>query len=213
MATLWGLKMFGTMLWIPSFFYLYFWVMRHPIAAPMLMPLTPIDRWLPVSERALGWYGSLWLYVGLAPAIARDRGALFAYAWGAAFLSVGGLLFFWLVPTALPPLPIDWARYPMLLFLKHSDVAGNAFPSLHVAFAVFTGVMIARPLRAVGAPAWIRIVNGGWSVGIIYSTLATRQHVFVDVLGGIAVAACACAVTWALTPGERALNEAPVSSA
>ena len=47
--------------------------------------------------------------------------------------------------------------------------------------------MLARQLREVGAPAWLRVVNVAWAAGIVYSTMAVRQHVLVDVLGGLAL--------------------------
>jgi len=31
-----------------------------------------------------------------------------------------------------------------------------------------------------------------WALGIVYSTLATRQHVLLDVLGGTLLAAVVC---------------------
>jgi len=47
--------------------------------------------------------------------------------------------------------------------------------------------MLARQLRDAGAPAWLRVVNVAWAAGIVYSTMAVRQHVLVDVLGGFAL--------------------------
>jgi hypothetical protein len=61
---------------------------------------------------------------------------------------------FWFFPTTVPVFAVDWSQYPALQFLKATDVGGNAFPSLHVAFAVFTAVLLGRQLRSVGAPAW-----------------------------------------------------------
>jgi len=40
---------------------------------------------------------------------------------------------------------------------------------------------------------WILILNWAWCTGIVYSALATRQHVAVDVLAGLVLgvlAAC-----------------------
>jgi membrane-associated phospholipid phosphatase len=70
-------------------------------------------------------------------------------------------------------------------FLKNVDAAGNAFPSLHVATAIFSGIWLDHLLRRFGAPLWSRLFNWMWCIGIIYSTLATRQHVAVDVWGGL----------------------------
>jgi len=60
----------------------------------------------------------------------------------------------------------------------------NACPSLHVAFAVFAAAGLARELRAIGAARWLRALSILWCVGIVYSTLATRQHVVLDVVAG-----------------------------
>jgi membrane-associated phospholipid phosphatase len=46
-------------------------------------------------------------------------------------------------------------------------------------------------LRRFGAPLWMLIFNGAWCIGIVYSTLATRQHVAVDVLAGLLLGALA----------------------
>jgi membrane-associated phospholipid phosphatase len=40
-------------------------------------------------------------------------------------------------------------------------------------------------LGRLGAPLWILIFNGVWCIGIAYSAMATRQHLAVDVLGGL----------------------------
>ncbi|MNT32482.1 hypothetical protein D3C72_1683660 [compost metagenome] len=45
--------------------------------------------------------------------------------------------------------------------------------------------MLARQLREAGAPGWLRLLNLAWAVAIVYSTMAVRQHVLIDVLGGL----------------------------
>jgi len=39
-------------------------------------------------------------------------------------------------------------------------------------------------LRELGAPQVVRAGNWLWCMGIVYSTLATRQHVAVDAVAG-----------------------------
>ncbi len=73
--------------------------------------------------------------------------------------------------------------------MKSVDAAGNACPSLHVAFAIFTALWLARLLREVMAPLAVRLFNAGWCAAIIYSTLATKQHVAVDVFAGTTLGA------------------------
>jgi membrane-associated phospholipid phosphatase len=195
-ATLWVVKMIGTTVGISGFFVVYFWVMHNPPSEPMVMPLTRLDHWVGVSDDAMVLYGSLWFYISLAPAFAKDKAELWACARDAAIMAAVGLVVFWLFPTTVPVFAVDWAQYPALQFLKATDVGGNAFPSLHVAFAVLTAVLLERQLRSVQAPTWLRVLNMLWAFGIVYSTLATRQHVLLDVLGGTLLAA---AVSWAGT--------------
>lgn len=199
-ATLWIVKMIGTTLGISGFFFLYFWVMHNPPSTPTVMPLTPLDRWVDVSDDAMLLYGSLWFYISLAPAFAKDKAELWACARGAATMAAVGLAVFWFFPTTVPVFAVDWSQYPALQFLKATDVGGNAFPSLHVAFAVFTAMLLGRQLRSVDAPAWTRWVNLLWAFGIVYSTLATRQHVLLDVVGGTLLAVL---VGWARTKRKR----------
>ncbi|WP_280808562.1 phosphatase PAP2 family protein [Variovorax boronicumulans] len=199
-ATLWIVKMIGTTVGISGFFFLYFWVMHNPPSTPTVMPLTPIDHWVGVSDDAMLFYGSLWFYISLAPALAKDKAELWACAQGAAAMAAIGLVVFWFFPTTVPVFAVDWSQYPALQFLKATDVGGNAFPSLHVAFAVFTAVLLGRQLRSVGAPSWTQWVNLLWAFGIVYSTLATRQHVLLDVIGGTLLALL---VSWARTKRER----------
>jgi membrane-associated phospholipid phosphatase len=186
--TLWVFKMFGTALGIYGFFLLYFWVMHSRGGEAATVPMTPVDHWIAVSELAFLPYASLWLYVSVAPALAMSMAALRTYIAGALTMAGVGLGTFWVFPTATPSFGIDWSAYPALHFLKAADTGGNAFPSLHVAFAAHTAVVIASELRSLGAPRWMHGGNWLWCAAIVYSTLATRQHVLVDVIGGLLLA-------------------------
>lgn len=192
--THWVLKMFGTMLGIYGFFLLYFWVQRSQAAQAMVVPVTPFDDWVGVSQYAVLPYASLWLYVSLAPALAANMAALRTYITGAVTMAGVGLATYWLFPTRTPAFPVNWSDYPALHLLKTTDLGGNAFPSLHVAFAAHAGAVIARDLHDVGAPAWLRATNWFWCAAIVYSTLATRQHVVIDVAGGLLLAGLAVGV-------------------
>ena len=103
-----------------------------------------------------------------------------------------GIFLLW--PTAVPPAAVNWSQHPSFAFLKSADAAGNACPSLHVAFAVFSAVWFARLLGAMGAGPAARALNWLWCLGILYSTIATRQHVALDVLAGAALGAAVAAV-------------------
>jgi membrane-associated phospholipid phosphatase len=167
------------------FFELYFRILKHPIFPVTIMPVTAVDRFVGFQPAGLSLYLSLWVYVTLACVLVKNRRELLSYGAAAATLSVVGLGIFFLWPTAVPQLAdTDWSRYPSFAFLKTVDASGNACPSLHVAFAVFTAIRLGRLLRELGAPQVIRGGSWLWCLGIVYSTLATRQHVTVDALAG-----------------------------
>lgn len=173
------------------FFVGYFHLLRNPSAPPLQMPLTALDHWIAYRPQALWPYLSLWIYVGVAPALLPSTAALLRYgAWTAA-LCGSGLLCFWLWPTAVPEAfaPPGPHTYPGLALLRGIDAAGNACPSLHVASAVFSALWIQRLLGAFGAPAWPKLVNAAWLAAIMWSTVALRQHVVVDVVAGAALGA------------------------
>ncbi|WP_428424242.1 phosphatase PAP2 family protein [Methylibium sp.] len=180
-------KMTGTTLGISAFFFAYFWVMRHPQAPITTMPLIALDGWVGFRPAALPLYASLWVYVSLAPALLKNGRELLSYGLSALLLSVVGLAIFWLWPTRVPAFDIDWTRHASVAFLKTADVAGNACPSLHAAFAVFTAVGFARLLKETGAGVLLRGLNLLWCAGILYATLAIRQHVVLDILAGSAL--------------------------
>lgn len=181
------LKSIGTMLFIGLFFGAYFYLLKEPAYPTTVMPVTLLDNLIGFQPLALPMYISLWVYVSLPPALLATRRELYGYGMAMAGTCLAGLIVFYLWPTAVPAANIDWARYPDVDFLKSMDASGNACPSLHVTTAVFSGIWLHHLLRRFGAPPWILIFNGVWCIGIIYSTLATRQHVAVDVLAGLAL--------------------------
>lgn len=176
-------------LFIGLFFGAYFYLLRHQAYPVTVMPLTWLDRWIEFHPVAIPLYFSLWVYVSLPPLFLATRSELYAYGAAMALTCVAGLIVFFFWPTAVPVANMDWTRYPGVDFLKTLDAAGNALPSLHVATAVVSGAWLHRLLQRFDGPKWLIGLSAIWCIGIIYSTLATRQHVLVDVAAGIALAA------------------------
>ncbi len=193
-ATAWRVKMVSNMLGMAAFFVAYFWVLRNPQFPVTVMPLTGLDRWVAFEPAAMPLYLSLWLYVSLPLALLKNRRELASYGLATLALSGIGLGIFLGWPTAVPEFGIDWSHHPSVAFLKAVDVGDNACPSLHVAFAVFTAVWLERLLHEMNVGVAARTFNAAWCVGILYSTLATRQHVALDVLAGTALGLLVVAV-------------------
>lgn len=194
------LKSVGTTLFISLFFGAYFYLLKNPAYATTVMPVTGLDQLIGFEPLALPLYLSLWVYVSLLPAFFSSRRELCRYGAAMALMCLAGLAIFYFWPTAAPTPDIDWSRYPDVGLLKSLDASGNACPSLHVATAFFSGFWLHHLMRRFRAPLWIHLVNWTWCVGIIYSTLAVRQHVLVDVAGGLVLGGLAA---WLSLRGRR----------
>jgi hypothetical protein len=178
------LKAVGTTVFISVFFVGYFHVLRSTAGQAVLMPLTALDEFIGFQPAALYAYVSLWLYVGLPPAIMLGLRELLAYAGWIAALCITGLACFWFWPTAVPSHLVDTNLYPAYQLIQGLDAAGNACPSLHVATAAFSAIWLDRLLAEIGAGGRMRTANWAWFAAIAWSTLATKQHVALDALAG-----------------------------
>jgi len=196
------LKALGITGFVWLFFIGYFYVLRHPGGPVTLMPTTAVDRWIAFQPQALVAYVSLWFYLGIAPGLLLGLRALVHYGLWAAALCFSGLACFYLWPTAVQPFPVDLLRHPAFDVLQGVDGPGNACPSLHVATAAFTAVWIDHLLRTIGAPVTLRWASLVWFVAIAYSTLAVKQHVFIDAAAGLALGLVFAALSLRLRPAE-----------
>ena len=175
-------------MWI--FFLGYFHLLRHPAKPVIEMPLVALDHWVTFQPLSLPAYVSLWVYVGLPAGLMQNLRQLVVYGFWVGLLCLLGLACFYLVPTAIPAaqVPSDIALQSGFALLQGVDAAGNACPSLHVATAVFSAIWLHRLMKTVAAPVWTRVVNALWAALIVWSTLATKQHVALDVLAGTLLA-------------------------
>jgi membrane-associated phospholipid phosphatase len=187
MRRLLWLKAISISVFMWAFFVAYFHLLRHPAYPIIEMPLTALDRAITFQPAALVPYVSLWLYVGIAPGLLLSFRQLVVYGLWNAVLCLTGMAFFYFIPTAVPPLVQgpDLATHPAFAMLQGVDAAGNACPSLHVATAMFAAIWVNHLLRGVGAPRLLRALSAAWFVLIVYSTLAIKQHVVLDVLAGL----------------------------
>jgi membrane-associated phospholipid phosphatase len=80
----------------------------------------------------------------------------------------------------------------MLKFLYNIDPANNLFPSIHclVSWYCFAGLRNCKNI-----PAFYRYFSLFMAILICISTLTTKQHVIVDVIGGVTLAE----LTWQLS--------------
>ena len=190
-------KAIGTTAFTWLFFVAYFYLLQHPRIPPTVMPMTAVDLWIGLQPWTLPFYLSLWVYVSLPASLMASRREVVAYGLRIGALCLIGLAVFYFWPTEVPTYPVDWAHYPSFDILRGKDAAGNACPSLHVATAVFTAMWLDWMAPGLGFGKRLRALSLLWCALIVFSTLATKQHVLVDVICGAALGG---AVAWATRP-------------
>lgn len=180
----WPLKCFGSTTITLLFFWAYFWILANLDRPATVMPEIWLDHWIGFVPSAFPVYLALWLYVFLAPAVMGNTRALVWFGLGMGSMCLLSLAIFWWFPTRTPSVNIDWSLYPGLALIKGVDGAGNACPSLHVASAVFSLCWLHRIFKELRAPAALQWVSLVLCTAIIWSTMATLQHVALDVIAG-----------------------------
>lgn len=164
-------------------------VVLEPSALDAAVPFLPWSVWIYLSQFIL-------LPTGIVLARDNQDRATALYAMLSATALAAVVFVIW--PTTLPrpgvtaggPTGAAWT----LLYL--GDTPYNCLPSLHVALAAIAGGSLWRAGRTALALAW--------PSAIVLSTLTTKQHVVLDSLAGLLLAAAAWVLISPLTRHERA---------
>lgn len=176
----------------------YFGLQRVEAFPPWRVPETGLDRAIAFEPDWIWVYVSIALLVPLAPALAREAGALQRYAVGLALLCLPCFVLFWLAPVVgpRPEIAPDHALYGWIVSVDRST---NSLPSLHAGLAVYSLLFIGRVLQdELPRGPWIAwsLMGWIWGAAILYATLATKQHWLVDLPAGMALAWGAHWLAW-----------------
>jgi len=165
----------------------YLLLQRVSLRPVMWLEPGPLEGWVIASNSALVVYLYLSFYFltlipGLLPTDDQFRRFLIALA----ITGVVSLLIFLLVPSGvLRPREFRAEASAVYLRLIDVDLPRNAFPSLHASVTTLSAIVSCIVLKH-----WIaRLLFWTWAAGILWSTMATRQHVLFDVVSG-ALLAC-----------------------
>lgn len=115
------------------------------------------------------------------------------------------LFFFLFLPTTISrPVVMESGFWNTIMrFLYHIDTADNLFPSIHcmVSWFCFIGM---RKLKE--CPNWCKWGSLFIAVLICISTLTTKQHVIMDVVGGVGFAEISYIMAEAIVQEKRILR-------
>jgi membrane-associated phospholipid phosphatase len=179
---------------LPFGAFILFWLVttygipnRYGLFDPSPVPLTTVDNLIPLQIWTIWIYVGTYFAVGAVFLTAKERDALEMF-YTLIFSGAVSFFFFTFLPTS-----IDRTLYPIpetatglsVAILKHIrsvDVSVNCAPSMHVVmgWAVVLGTRMHR--RWI---QWLGVITG---LAIIYSTMSTKQHYFLDAVSGTILA-------------------------
>ena len=166
------------------------------------VPRLAIDRQIPFNDNTIWIYLSMYLLVPLAAFMSNQRYQLRQCVLGSSMIGFVSALAFLFFPTTVPRPPvniIDQSNWCYRLIVQ-IDQPVNACPSLHASLCVFAA-MLCHSMLAEAPYRWLwRGVLWLWTFAILYSTLSTRQHVFIDIAAGAALAPVAFSLVYFLKP-------------
>lgn len=170
-----------------STFYYFFYIIpnMNPLTQPRQLSLLLIDRAVPFLTWTFWVYLSEYILVVVTMALLKDWDEFNSWArmnFGALFICG---VFFLIYPTTYPrPIYPEennvFVAFAMNL-VANADTANNCFPSLHVAITASTAWFF----RSSGRKRFLLFAF--WGLAILSSTLTTKQHYFVDIIGGLGV--------------------------
>jgi membrane-associated phospholipid phosphatase len=158
---------------------------RFHFGEPTSLDKSVVDDWIPFLAWTIWVYGSYYLFLVLAVWLPKDDRRRSDAAYGLVLAAIVGMAIFTLWPTSVMRQSPSFAGATGFLWrlLFSLDTTVNALPSLHVANTCLAAIAL-WSRRGV----W-RVIVPVWATMIILSTLTTKQHYAIDVLGGLLLAA------------------------
>lgn len=150
-------------------------------------PEFALDRALPLMPSWALVYGALYLFLILLPVlVVREDDLIRRTVYAYLLIWITSYIFFFVIyPTAAPrPAKVIGEGFGVwgLRALYSSDPPYNCFPSLHVAHSFVSALAVGRVHRRLGLIATI------CATLVAVSTVFTKQHYILDVIGGSSLA-------------------------
>lgn len=150
---------------------------------------TPLDRMIPLVPWTLVIYWGCYLFwiINYILIAREDPESVYRFFAADTLARAICLFFFLTLPTTniRPDIPSDNFWNAGMNLLYQIDSADNLFPSIHCLTSWFCYIGI-RGRKEL--PRWYRMLSFMMAIAVFISTLTTRQHVLIDVAGGILLA-------------------------
>jgi len=162
----------------------YYWSYHSQSGPGIVDAALPIDLWIPMVPEFIVFYMLGYLFVLVPCVLVRERQAFYAATVVFCLMLSVAFLVFRYAPIHMEKsfaVGSDWFSR-LAHFQQIKDTSYNNFPSLHVALNVYAYCLIVWQARRISL-WWLPL-----PLLIVSSTLLVKQHLFVDVLGGLLLA-------------------------
>jgi len=153
---------------------------------PTMLMLFPFENAIPMLSWTVLIYMTDYVYLLSILFILKDE-KIDRFFYSFILLATIHILVFTFYPTVYPrggwQLPLTSFFDYILHYIRIIDSPYNCFPSAHISIC-FLGVFFIKRLKKELFPFFL-----AWAILISISTLTTKQHYFLDIIGGILVAA------------------------
>lgn len=165
-----------------SFFGIYYLSQLCLFQTPYQLSYTWIDRQFPFIDWTIIFYLSHYPLLLIVWYINIDENPIDFYIPFFLCSAITFIIFFFFPTSITRPniYPVFWQQIYSILYTLDKPV--NCLPSLHVSLALLAGFSIRKHSLIKKIFIWI------WVFFVCFSTLTTKQHVVVDLLGGIILA-------------------------
>ena len=161
---------------------------HFPLFPPQLLPMTWLDRTIPLIPNTVWIYTSEGFLFLTVYALCKDMANANKYLYSFLSLQIVSVIIFWIWPTTYPrdlyPIPADVNALTYYMFhnLRDVDTPGNCCPSLHVSSVYLSSFMYLDEQREKFPFFFL------WATAVAVSTLTTKQHYLIDVVTGLLMA-------------------------
>jgi protein-S-isoprenylcysteine O-methyltransferase Ste14 len=137
---------------------------------------------LPVVPWTEAVYASTYVFVGLAPLLARSQRDLRRFALDGLWATLLIIPFYLLVPLIAPAKPVtgDGVWQTLMRWERAVDQPVTAFPAFHVVWACVAARLYSARWRTARAVWW------AWAIAIAVSCVTVGMHALLDIAAGFA---------------------------
>jgi membrane-associated phospholipid phosphatase len=167
-----------------AFCLLYIFTGAIHLRTPILLAPSPIDNLLAFRGWTIWIYHSQFFFLMVTIQAIKKPENLTRMFYSMIFASLLSFAIFLLYPTVIARAvqPGSDLTGKAFQFLYAVDSSSNCFPSLHVSLAALSAIAVFSERTRCGFFAL------GYALLIMLSTMTTKQHYFIDVLGGFILA-------------------------